>query len=63
MITKLGLIIGIVPILILYAVKCFENKYWITTPLSFIITIVAVFGVMLPLFMLFMKIGWLPENF
>lgn len=57
MITKLCLIIGIVPLLILYGVKIYENKMWLTFPLAIACMLAVVVGIMI----FFVHIGWVPK--
>ena len=61
MINKLCVILGVVPLAILYSVKCWENKYWLTVPISMFIVIALTIGCMVGGVMLFMKIDWLPS--
>jgi len=63
MINKLCLIIGIVPILILYVVKCFENKYWFTVPISIIVVTAFAMVAIFVAYAIFSHIGWIPKNF
>lgn len=60
MINKLCLILAGVPLLILYIVKCIENKGWITTPLAFICIIVGGICAVTVLLRFFIVIGWMP---
>ena len=62
MINKLCLVLGIVPLIILYIVKCCENRYWLTVPISMIIIMTMVLAVTISLGFFFINIGWIPEN-
>lgn len=62
MINKLCIILAVAPLIILYIVKCIENKYWITVPLGIIICMGIMLGVTMGTVYLFQEVlGWFPH--